>query len=132
MLKCSLCDYGDAYILVKRRITVTGAGADAASRQADEKNKSVIFKNCAPFIKRTSKINNMETNNAVNIPIVMPMYNSDIYFFSVRVFFHRHWQFIEQQGKRGDHFFPLYLFHPLTNIETFICNFASEMTMTYF
>ena len=81
MLKCSLCDYGDAYILVKRRITVTGAGADAASRQADEKNKSVIFKNCAPFIKRTSKINNMETNNAVNILIVMPMYNSDIYFF---------------------------------------------------
>ena len=34
MLKSSLCDYSDAYILVKRTITITGAGADAAARQA--------------------------------------------------------------------------------------------------
>ena len=33
---------------------------------------------------------------------------------------------------RGPSFIPLYHFHPLTNIETFICNFACEMTMTYF
>ena len=36
MLKSSLCDYSDAYILVKGKITITGAGADAAARQADE------------------------------------------------------------------------------------------------
>ena len=33
---------------------------------------------------------------------------------------------------RGPFFIPLYQFHPLTNIETFICNFACEMTITYF
>ena len=49
MLKPSLCDYSDAYILVKGTITITGAGGDAAARQADERDKGVIFKNCAPF-----------------------------------------------------------------------------------
>ena len=43
MLKSSLSDYSYAYILVEREITITGAGADAATRQADEKNKGVIF-----------------------------------------------------------------------------------------
>ena len=49
MLKSSLCDYTDAYILVKGKTTITGAGDDAAARQADERDKSVSFKNCAPF-----------------------------------------------------------------------------------
>ena len=35
ILTSSLCDYSDAYILVKGRITITEAGADAAARQAD-------------------------------------------------------------------------------------------------
>ena len=38
MLKSSLCDYSDAYILLKERITITGAGAVAAARQADKVN----------------------------------------------------------------------------------------------
>ena len=50
MLKSSLCNYSDAYILDKGRITITTAGADAAARQAYQRNKAVIFKNCAPFI----------------------------------------------------------------------------------
>ena len=33
---------------------------------------------------------------------------------------------------RGPFFIPLYHFHQLTNIETFICNFECEMTITYF
>ena len=45
MLKSNLCDYHDAYILVKRRKTITGAGVDAAAKQADERNKEVVFKN---------------------------------------------------------------------------------------
>ena len=45
MLKSSLCDYSDAYILVKGTITIGGAGADDAARQADERDKTVIFKN---------------------------------------------------------------------------------------
>ena len=39
MLKSSICDYGDAYILVKGTITITGAGDNAAAKQADERNK---------------------------------------------------------------------------------------------
>ena len=50
MLKSLLCDYSDTYILVKGRITITGAGADAAARQADERDKSVAFKNCIPLL----------------------------------------------------------------------------------
>ena len=43
MLNSSLCDYSDAYILVKGRITITGAGCDAAARQVDERDKRVII-----------------------------------------------------------------------------------------
>ena len=75
MLKSSLCDYSDAYILVKGIITITGAGADAATRHADERDKGVAFKNCAPFIKCISEINNTQVDNAKDIDIVMPMYN---------------------------------------------------------
>ena len=39
MLKSGLCDYSDAYILIKGTLTITGVGDDAAARQADERNK---------------------------------------------------------------------------------------------
>ena len=58
MLKSSLCDYSDAYILVKGKITIAEAGVDAAARQADERDKGVAFKNSAPFINCISEINN--------------------------------------------------------------------------
>ena len=74
MLKSSLCDYSDAYILVKGTITIDGAGADAAARQADERDKGVIFKNCAPFTNCISEINNTQVDNAKDIDIVMHMY----------------------------------------------------------
>ena len=73
MLRSSLCDYGDAYILVKGNITVNNtADAGAAANNA---NKKVIFKNCAPFTNCISKINNTQIDNAEYIDIVMPMYN---------------------------------------------------------
>ena len=75
MLRSNLCDYADAYILVKGTITITGAGNDAATRQADERDKGVTFKNCAPFTKCISRINNTEIDNAQDIDTVMPMYN---------------------------------------------------------
>ena len=75
MLRSNLCDYADAYILVNGRITITGAGADAAARQADEINKGVTFKNCVPFTKCICRINNTEIHNVKDIHIVMPMYN---------------------------------------------------------
>ena len=75
MLRSSLYEYADAYILVKGIITITPMGDDAAAMRADERNKDEIFKNCAPFTKCISKINDTEIDNAQDIDIVMPMYN---------------------------------------------------------
>ena len=75
MLKSSLCDYSDVHILVKGRITINGRGADATARQADERDKGVALKNCAPFTNCISEINNTQVDNAKDIDIVMPMYN---------------------------------------------------------
>ena len=70
-----MCDYSDAYILVSGTITITGAGADDAAKRLDERNKEVIFKNCATFIDCISKINNTEIDNAKYLDVVMQMYN---------------------------------------------------------
>ena len=75
MLRSSLCDYSDPHILVKKTITINGAGVIADARQADERNKGVIFKNCAPFTNCKTEINNPEIDNAKDIDIIMLMYN---------------------------------------------------------
>ena len=64
MLRSNLCDYADSYILVKGTITITGEGADAAAERADERDKGVTFKNCAPFTKCISRINNADIDTA--------------------------------------------------------------------
>ena len=63
MLRSSLCDYSDAYILVKGKITITGAGDDATGIH------------CAPFTNCIKDINKTQIDNAKDIDIVMPMYN---------------------------------------------------------
>ena len=84
MLRSNLYNYDDTYIPVKGTITITvNAGSIAgraeaqalAARQADERNKDVTFKNCAPFTKCISRINGTDVDNAQDIDIVMPMYN---------------------------------------------------------
>ena len=57
MLRPDLCDYSDAYIFAKGVITATNPN-DA------KRNKSVAFKNNAPFINCISKINNVLIDNA--------------------------------------------------------------------
>ena len=69
MLRSDLCDYSDAYVVVKGKITVEGEN-DAKTR-----NKNVIFKNNGPFRSRISNINNAFTDNAEDLDIVMSMYN---------------------------------------------------------
>ena len=64
MLRSNLCDYADAYILAKGTLTITGTGNDDAAKRLDERNKGVIFKNCAPFTKCISRINNTDIDNA--------------------------------------------------------------------
>ena len=73
MIGSSLCDYSDAYILVKGNITVNNTAADGAA--ANNTNKKVIFKNCAPFTNCISEINDTQEDNVKDIDIVMPMYN---------------------------------------------------------
>ena len=62
MLRSSLCDCSDAFILVKGTITVENtAAAEAATNNA---NKKVIFKNCAPFTSFISRISNTQVDDA--------------------------------------------------------------------
>ena len=75
MLRSKLCDYTDSYILVKETITLTGAEANADGTNADERDKGVTFKKCAPFTKCISRTNKTDTDNAHDIDIVMPIYN---------------------------------------------------------
>ena len=75
ILKSSLCDYSDAYILGKGKITITGAGDNVTARQADERDKGVAFKSCGAFTNCISETNNTQVDNAKDIYIVMPMYN---------------------------------------------------------
>ena len=77
MLRSSLCDYSDAYVLVKGAIAVNNTAASVAD--ANNTNKKVIVKNCAPFTNCISEINNTQIDNAKDIDIVMPMYNRTEY-----------------------------------------------------
>ena len=71
ILRFSLCDYSDAYILVKRSITINNTAADDAN--ANNTNKKIVFKTYVPFFNCRSKINNTETDDGNSIDIVMPM-----------------------------------------------------------
>ena len=73
MLRSSLCDCNDAYILVKGNISVNNTAAEGAA--ANNTNKKVVFKNCASFTKCISRMNNADIDNAEDIDIIMPMYN---------------------------------------------------------
>ena len=64
-LESSLCDFSDAYVLVTGDITVTGAND----------NTKVAPKNCAPFRKCRTEINETFIDEAEHINIAMPMYN---------------------------------------------------------
>ena len=64
MLKSSLCDYSDAYILFKGTITIIRTGVGAIARQAGEGNEEVTFENCAAFTDFISEVNNIQSDNA--------------------------------------------------------------------
>ena len=62
-------------ILVEGKVRITGRGVDAAASQANERDKSVAFKNCAPLTNCINEINNTQVDNAKDIDIIMSMYN---------------------------------------------------------
>ena len=92
MLRSDLCNFSDAYIVVKGNVTVvkktfiandfeahnnTEANADATNTANDNAfgEKKLAFKNNAPFINCFSKINGIKINNAEDLDVVMPMYS---------------------------------------------------------
>ena len=86
MIRSNLCNFSDAYILVKGTITVPNTAAAGAS--VNNTNKRVILKNCVPFTDCITKINNTQVDDAQDINIVIPMYNliecSDPYLKALR------------------------------------------------
>ena len=64
VLKSNLCDYDNAYILVRGDITIIG-----------DNGTQIAFKNCAPFIKCVTKIDGTTIDDAEDLDLVMPMYN---------------------------------------------------------
>ena len=80
MLKSYLYDYSDV-ILVSATVTIPNTAAQGA---AANNRKNIIIRNCAPFTKCISQINNTQIDNAKDIDIVIPIYNlieySDNYF----------------------------------------------------
>ena len=77
MLRSTLCNYSDTYILPEGTSTITGRpkNATSAKRRLDERKKGVILKNCAPFTDCLSEINNTQVDNAKDVVVVMSMYN---------------------------------------------------------
>ena len=92
MLRSDLCDFSDAYIVVKGNITVTKKTFTADDIDATNNTvsnvtainnannnafgeKKLVFKNNAPFINCISKINGVKIDNAEDLDVVMPMHN---------------------------------------------------------
>ena len=76
MLRSDLCDYSDAYILIKGKIVVTAPGVNNdANNIRDKRNRPVILKNNAPFVSCITRINGKLIEDADDLDIVMPMYN---------------------------------------------------------
>ena len=76
MLRSNLCDYSDAYILVKGTITVTAPGVNNnADNIRDKRNRTLILKNNAPFVSCITRINGELIEAADDLDIVMSMYN---------------------------------------------------------
>ena len=65
MPKSNVCDCNDAYILVKRTITVVGQEANDVARKADKNNKQDKSKNCPPFTDSISEVNNTQVDYRV-------------------------------------------------------------------
>ena len=68
ILISDLCDFSDAYIVVKGTITVTG------TNNRSRKNTPLAFKSNAPFISYISKVNNTLIDNVQDLDVAMPMY----------------------------------------------------------
>ena len=69
MLRSSLFDYSNAYIVVKGTTSIEKS-TEANTNNSD---KEVVFKNYALFTDCISEINNTEIDKAKYIDVIMPM-----------------------------------------------------------
>ena len=74
MLRSNLCDYSDAYIIVKGNVTINGI-VNGAENEILRRNRPLNLKINAPFVSCMTKINNEFIEDADDLDIVMPMYN---------------------------------------------------------
>ena len=99
-LRSDLCDYSDAYTVVRGRITVEGDNDDKTRK------KKLIFKNNAPFRSCMSKINNTFIGNAEDFDIVIQMYDLLEYSENYSVTSRSLWNFdrdeINDDGNEND------------------------------
>ena len=70
MLQSDLCNYSDAYIVIKGTITVIKAN-NRDRNNRDRNNRSLSFKNNSPFISCISKINNVLIDSAEDLDVAM-------------------------------------------------------------
>ena len=94
MLRSDLCDYSNAYIVVKGTITVT----DPNNINYDKK---FAFENNAPFNSCISKINNTLIDNAEDLDIVIPMYNLLEYSKNYRKTTGSFWNYYRDEPNSG-------------------------------
>ena len=76
MLKPRLCDHSDEYILASRAIAINEAEDDDNAKRLDEIYKGVKSENCVSFTYCISEINNTQIDDATDLDVVMPIYNS--------------------------------------------------------
>ena len=93
MLRSSLCNYSDGYILVRGTITVVALAAGGGNN-----NIQVVFKNCAPFTNCIRELNNTQTDNAKDIDVVIPMYNLIEYSNNCSKTSGRLWQYYRDES----------------------------------
>ena len=89
-IESSLCDYSDAYILVAGNINITSGN----------NNTKAVFKNCAPFEKCRTEINETFVGDAQHINIAMPMYNLNEYSDNYSDISGSLWQFKRDEIER--------------------------------
>ena len=134
MLRSDLCDFSDAYIVVKGNIfvtkkTFTADDIDAPNNTAANvnatnnannnafDNKKLVFKNNAPFINCISKINGVKIDNAEDLDVLMPMYNLLEYSKNYRKTTGSLWNYYRDQPNStiGDN----NIIHSILNSESF-------------
>ena len=136
MLRPDLCDFSDAYIVVKGNIIVTkktfntddieapnNAEANANATNTANGNacseKKFVFKNNAPFINCISKINGVKIDNAEELDVVIPMYNLLEYSKNYRKTTGSLWNYYKDEPNSSTD--DDNITHSILNSETFDC-----------